>query len=182
MVTSNNSSRPAYSRIYNLTPAGSRLAQYLEFLNSRPWRQDPEPEDPTEAVKRWIIANSNTVSMYMAKIYIRDAQDWQESVRWLFEYIWHDKMQRQAMDVSIISKADWDAIARWCQQQPDYLDDDRIPPERHDQDREQPLPKFPATFDDQAWSEEYPDDFYESGLPDSDEPVDDGNLSDDGED
>jgi len=114
MTTSNNSSRPAYSRVYNLTPSGSALAQYLDYLNSRP-----------------------------------------------------------VLDMQM----DWS-----CLDLPFHDLPDPVQPEHHDDDREQPLPKFPATFDDQAWSEEYPDDFYESGLPDSDDPVDDGYSSDDGED
>lgn len=56
MTTSNHSSRPAYSRVYNLTGSGSRLAHYLDYLNSRPLLQDlafadlltPDPAAPPE--------------------------------------------------------------------------------------------------------------------------------------
>lgn len=154
MIASNPSSKGTSQRIYWITPAGMKLLAYLDYVDRQPEvasdihfgeiGNPPEqsPQDPTEAVKQWIISNPNTFSMYMAKTYIRVARDWRESVRWLFEYIWHDKMQRQAMDASIISKADWDAIARWCQEQPDYLDDDRVPPEQFDDDRAAPLPQL----------------------------------------
>lgn len=36
MDTSNHSSRPGYSRVYNITPAGSRLARYLDYVDTLP--------------------------------------------------------------------------------------------------------------------------------------------------
>lgn len=36
MVASNPIARPVHSRIFNLTPAGSRLAQYLEYVKTNP--------------------------------------------------------------------------------------------------------------------------------------------------
>lgn len=36
MDTSNHSLRPVHSRLYNLTPAGSRLAHYLLYVDRQP--------------------------------------------------------------------------------------------------------------------------------------------------